>query len=149
MLLSWHPQDYGGELPLEIVEREIEIVHQFFSLDKLVFDPREATGLSQRLHSSGVPCYRATLAPAMQNEMAKLLLKTFNQRTARLYRHSDLIRDLLSLEVVDRTIGLKLVAARSSGGHSDLGFAYAIANVVAHETLAGYENECGDEVLFA
>ena len=147
---SWHPQDYGGEVPLDLVENEILAVHQLFSLDKVVFDPTQATGTLQKLSNAGVPCFRALLAPKNQDVMAKALLQAFNQRRAKLYRHSELIADLLSLEVVDRTIGLKLQAARSAGGHSDLAFTYAIANVVAQEVLSDYGNyEPCDEVLVA
>lgn len=149
--VSWHPQDYGGELPLMEVEYQIEALHRIYRLDKLVFDPREATGLSQRLVEKGVPCYRVNLNPKTQNDMALLLLKSFNQRQAKLYPQAELKKDLLSLEVVDRTIGLKLEAARTSGGHSDLGFAYAIGNYVAHGVLNDYalHIHAGDEILYA
>jgi hypothetical protein len=142
---SWHPHDHGGELPLEVVEDEIHWLHRQFRFDQLVFDPREATGLSQRLVNAGVPCARASLTPEMQDGMAKILLQAFNQRWVKLYRDPDLIRDLLSLEVVDRTIGLKLQAARTAQGHSDLGFAFAIALFAA----VNYTPEVAEEVLIA
>jgi hypothetical protein len=77
--------------------------------------------------------------------MAKIFLQAFNQRLVQLYPHADLIRDLLSMEVVDRTIGLKLQAARTSGGHSDLGFAYAMALCAAWNYQAA---DVADEVLY-
>lgn len=137
---SWLPQDYGGELPLEIVEDELLEVDRRFNLDLLTFDPREATGLSQRLANCGVNCGRMNLSSEVQNNMAKVFLQAFNQRLVQLYPHSELIRDLLSMEVVDRTVGLKLQAARSAGGHSDLGFAFAMA------LLATWEYQPTDEV---
>lgn len=124
---SFSPADYGGELPLSVVEAELIDVQRRFDLDQLVFDPREATGLAQRLTDRGLPCARMNLAPANQNEMAKIFLQAFNARRLLLYPHADLRRDILSMEVVDRTVGLKLQAARTSGGHSDLGFSFAMA----------------------
>jgi hypothetical protein len=50
------------------------------------------------------------------------------------------------MEVVDRTVGLKLQAARTSGGHSDLGFAFAIA---LYATLNYQTINTRDEVLIA
>ena len=143
---SWLPQDYGGELPLSVVEAELIKVNQRFSLDQLVFDPREATGLSQRLTDKGLPCARMNLAPDVQNDMAKLFLQIFNQRVVLLYPHAELIRDLLSMEVVDRTVGLKLQAARTAGGHSDLGFSFAMAVYAAWNY---YPINPPDEVLVA
>lgn len=143
---SWQPQDHGGELPLRVVEDALWEIHKCFRLDSLVFDPREATGLSQRLCDRGVPCGRMNLSPDVQDNMAKVFLQAFNQRRVKLYPHSELHKDLLSMEVVDRTIGLKLQAARTAGGHSDLGFAFAMALLVAWE----YQPvTAGDEVLFA
>jgi hypothetical protein len=124
---SWNPADYNGELPLSVVEREIIWANRRFDFDMLLFDPAEATGLSQRLCHQGVACCRVSLNPTVQDSMAKLFLQSFNQRIIRLYRHPELLKDLLSLEVADRTTGLKLEAARNSGGHSDLAFAFAIA----------------------
>jgi hypothetical protein len=143
---QFRPQDYGGELPLSVVEEAIEEVHRKYILNWLVFDPREATGLSQRLCDRGLPCARISLTPDVQDAMAKGLLKAFNQRTIQVYPHAELRKDILSLEVVDRTIGLKLQAARTAGGHSDLGFSAAIALYC----VANYEPMASrDEVLIA
>jgi hypothetical protein len=143
---SWLPQDYGGELPLSVVEDAILDVDRRFKLDQLVFDPREATGLSQRLCDRGLPCGRMNLSAEVQNAMAKTFLQVFNQRRVRLYPHSELVRDLLSMEVIDRTVGLKLQAARTAGGHSDLGFAFAMAlqSAVEYQPAGSV-----DEVLIA
>ncbi len=124
--VDWLPADFGGELPLEIVEQAILYVHRRFDLEQLVFDPRESTGTAQQLIRQGVPCHKINLSPAVQHDMAKRLLEGFNQRTIKLYNHPALVRDLLSLRVADRAIGLKLEAARTSAGHADLGFCFAI-----------------------
>lgn len=143
---SLSPADYGGELPLRVVEDELLDIHRRFNLDQLVFDPREAVGLSQRLADRGMPCGRMNLGPETQDKMAKTFLQAFNQRWVRLYEHAELARDILSMEVVDRVVGLKLQAARTSGGHSDMGFAFAMALLAVREFEP---QQTEGEVLFA
>jgi hypothetical protein len=134
---SWNPRDYpGGQLPLSEVEEEIYYLHTRFQLDRMVFDPKETMGMSQALADRGVPCSMLNLSsPRIQDDMAKSLVRSFNERIIKIYRHSDLIADLLSLEVLDRTTGLKLEAPRSSSGHADLAFAFAMSNFRVHEAM--------------
>jgi hypothetical protein len=147
----WNPADYGHELPLDLVEDEILFMHDRYQFDRVVFDPKETMGMKQRLANRGVPCSVLSLSKAaVQDEMAKNLTQSFNERIIKLYRHTELIRHLLTLEIVDRMAGLKLEAPRTASGHADLGFSCAMANFWAHCAFKDYVNVAPqEEVLVA
>ena len=144
--ITFSPLDYGGEIPLQVIEDELLDIHGRLSVDCFYFDPKEAVGMTQRLANRGLQVSRLILSRAdVQSGMALTLLKIFNERIIRLYDDPDLVRDLLSLEIIERVSGFKVQAARTTAGHADLGFAFCMCAfaIWSYQPAATQ----GDEVL--
>jgi hypothetical protein len=138
---SWHPKDYGGKVPLSLVEEAAIEAHDRFQLDAIVVDPSQAFLMMERLEKYGIRVVPFWATPDTHDLMCRTLLGTFYDNQVDLYDDPNVVGDLHALTIVDRRLGLKLEAPRDGAGHCDSGVSYAMNLTVSRqwcdEMLAG------------
>jgi len=126
---SWSPKQHGGRVNLEIVEREVDEMVDRLKILCLLYDPWQCEYLAARLKARGVNMVEFPFTAANTDLMAKSLMSCFRNREIALYRNAELIRDLCSMSLIEKSSGqYKLIASRDPArGHCDLGFSFAMA----------------------
>lgn len=123
---SWRPPK-RGEVDLEDVQRAVTAAHRNFRLRSVLYDPHQAQLMAQQLRKLAVPMTEFNMSGKNQVTMACTLLEVFRSRRIDLYRDSELVRDILRLNIEPRSYGFKLESGRSgSSGHADRAIALAI-----------------------
>lgn len=126
----WKPQS-GQRLDLAYVEREIVELHRRFGLAQVAFDVWQAEYLAQRLQRQGIRTEAVPFTASRLQEMTTATLDAFRERRIELYPHADLLSDLRSLRVVEKSYGYRLESPRRGDGdgtaHGDTATALAIA----------------------
>jgi hypothetical protein len=148
---SWSPREYGGRVDLGIVEDEILQLTDRFCLHLIYFDPSQALYLASRLMSAGVRMDEYGFTAAHADEMALHLIQAFRNREIELYQHNELIQDLCSMSLVEKTNGVqyKLTAGRDAvQGHADLGFSFAMANSNATRVMTAQRERDNFQEMF-
>lgn len=132
---AWRPEDFGGTIDLEFVEREILKAQNLYGLMGVYYDPTEATYLSQRLEKQGVNMVPVRFTTTCCNMMAERMLRSFRGQIIDLYPDDVLIRDLGKLNIVEKKYGVKLEGPRDDEGHCDVATAFMIVNGIGIEFL--------------
>ncbi len=125
-LTLWRPSQ-GQRVRLADVERAILSAHERFDLAAVLYDPHQAEHLAERLAGEGVPMVRVPFTGAALAGMASSLLDAFVSRTLALYDHAQLLSDLRSLRVEEKSYGIRLASPRGPRGHGDAATALALA----------------------
>jgi hypothetical protein len=95
------------------------------------YDPSQCELMAQRLRNRGVPMASVPFTTGSTQEMASALLEAFNSGEIELFRHHQLIRDLLQLRFIERGNTYRVDAARTSEGHADLAVSFILALLAA------------------
>jgi len=130
----WRPS--GGSIDLGVIEREVVRQWRRFRF-VLYYDPWQGEYLGQRLRRHGMRA--EPLAPTGSNleAQARELLSAFREGRLDLYESDDasrqLVRDLRSLSIVEKSYGYRLVSASARReGHGDVAAAFALGLLAAH-----------------
>ncbi len=139
-LQAWDPADFGGEIKLPVVFREILEVCKRLQVLGVAYDPWQAVMMAQMLAEERVKVFSYEFTPQHLDVMATTMLRMFTERTLELYRDESLLRDLARLTIIERPIGFKLHSTRDEHGHADRATALAIALPWAAGTCTDYLN---------
>jgi len=134
---SWKPADYGGQVLLSDVKRDVLELHKTYKFRLLVYDAWNAVDIVQELSQQAARMAGIGQCPPLnlcefrfqaqgQLEMAEALLHIFRNHKIDLYRDEDLLNDLLRIQIEDKGIGYKVTAKRDDLGHADRGIALAM-----------------------
>ena len=99
---SWAPPP-GGQVNIDAIKATILDAHHRFGLACCYYDPWQCEYLASQLSTAGVPMLGVPFTSKNLDLMATSLLSAFNDERLRLYREPALIRDLLRLQIVERT----------------------------------------------
>ncbi len=138
----WKPER-GKRVDLAEVERAIIRANEHFGLASLAYDPHQAEYLADRLLAAGVPVERVPFTGANLQSMATSVLDAFSSRNIELYQHEQLLQDLRSLRVEEKSYGLRLTSPRGPSGHGDSATALALSIYASR----AFDEPMGDWVL--
>lgn len=125
-----------GEIDLTDVEEHVFKANKQYRYRGVYYDPSQAQLMAQRLRKRGVKMIEVPFVGSSLHLMASSIMTAFKQRRIDLYNEPQLIKDLGRLNLMPKSFGYKLEAARNSTGHADTAIAMAIALPHASE-LAG------------
>lgn len=138
-LFVWRPQT-RGRVSLAEVEKRILEVDERLKLSSLGFDPWQAGYLSERLNKAGVPVEQVDQQPKNLKQQAECVLTAFGEGELKIYSDDDLLQDLRSLILIEKSYGVRLEAPRSkSRGHADSVTALSIALLMLRRCQARRE----------
>jgi hypothetical protein len=141
-VLAWNPADYGGEIPLELVEEAIWKLHDRLYLNAVVFDPWQCALLAQRLRNGGLKTIEWSPTAKNLDLAATSTLSAFRNRQIVLYPQAEeLIDDLRKIQIIERPTGFRLQAARNKQGHSDRASALCQSIDVCLRSMVAIANE--------
>lgn len=131
---SWKPPP-GGKVRLADVKAAVLDAWRRFGLLSVDFDQWQAWDMAQDLANEGVPMYPWQNTPQNLDLAATTLLNVFNNRLIDLYPDAMLTRDLVRLQIVERSKGFKLNAVRDEYGHCDRAIALSMLLPSAMSTM--------------
>lgn len=127
---AWTPPG-GGKTDLSAIEAAILTAHKTFGLQRINYDPWQAELLAQRLRSRGVPMAPVAATGDGLRRLARAVLEVFSERSVDLFAEADLVRDLRSCRVIEKSYGVRLDFPRNASGHGDRATAFALAVLAA------------------
>ncbi len=133
----WAPPT-KGKVDIEEIERTIADLDRRFRL-QVGADPWQAAYLIERLQKRGVRIESADFTSGNLRSMCSATLGAFSGGQIDLYPHPQLLSDLRSLRVEERSYGVRLDSPRGPSGHGDAATALAIALHVA-KSNSGFTN---------
>jgi hypothetical protein len=130
----WRPRDSGGKVSLERIERHILQANEVYGgFDCVAYDPSQMEGSAERLEKAGIPMIRVPFTGPMLSEVASMLVTAFAENGIQLYQHDQLLSDLRSLRIEERSFGVRLVSPRTKDGHGDSVSALCVAMMAAKD----------------
>lgn len=128
---SWSPTR-EHRVDLSRVEQTIQELHEAFR-PVIFVDPWQAESLIQRLERKGVGIHRTPFSPSNLRDMASATLEAFSNGSLSLFEHRQLIADLHSLRVEEKSYGVRLVSPRGPSGHGDAATSLSLALLAARQ----------------
>jgi phage terminase large subunit-like protein len=126
----WSPPAQG-KICIGSVESTVRDLHKRFGGLMVGADPWQAHHLIQRLKDEGVCIEPVDPTGSNLKSMCSAVLESFSEGLIDLYHHAQLLVDLKSLRVEERSYGCRLTSPRGPSGHGDAATALAIALHVA------------------
>jgi len=108
---TWKPTR-GGKVDLEHVERAVRELHNSYRLSSVAYDPYQCEFLAQRLRKSGIAAAPVHPSGNVLQAIATATLDAFRDGQIALYRDVDLLADLRSLRVIEKSYGFRLDSPR-------------------------------------
>ncbi len=135
-VITDHVQTFKGSPtnPVVIgqVEEHLAALHQnFHRLGHVAVDPYQAVSLMQRLRERGLPIEQFNFSGANITRLTQNLLGLFKDRRIALFEHDDLINELLTVKVVEKSYGIRI--DHEHGAHDDHVMALGMAALAAVE----------------
>lgn len=147
----WQPNRHKGErVNLQDVENSLAALNGAFGFAQVAYDPWQAQHMAQRLALLELPMREVTSTSKNLQQIATVVIESFNDRRVELFDDADLRRDLRRLRVEERANnGFRLVSPRDETGHGDSATAFGYALLAASE-IAGEQRGlatayCGGE----
>ncbi|MGE0760612.1 MAG: terminase large subunit [Pirellulaceae bacterium] len=131
---SWTPRP-GQRVAIEQIEQAILFAHRRFHLGAIAFDPWQTEYLQQRLRRSGIATIDCHFSPSNLMAMATATIEAFSERNIELYDDRELLADLRSLRVTEKSYGWRLDPVRDGSGHGDRAIALALALVASRKLI--------------
>ena len=130
--------------PVSLADVQAQIVefHRHFPGSNVVLDPHEAVKMLQDLRAEGVPAGEFTFSTTSVGRLGIALFQTIRSHDLAIWRDKDLIKELLSVKLVERTPG-NYRLDHSASGHDDMAVSLAMGCAILLERPAGRP-----EVLF-
>lgn len=111
----WRPSN-GRRVDIESIEKTIVRLHQRFQFGTVAYDPWQA-----------IPAEQVPFSTTNLRAMCATLLEAFREQNINLYGDDNLLTDLRSLRVVEKSYGVRLDSPRGPNGHGDSATALALA----------------------
>jgi phage terminase large subunit-like protein len=124
----------GGEIFIEDVEEAILQLSSSFPLQKVVFDPWQSVRTRQRLEERGLRIEEFTFSGTNLTKLTQNLFGLFRDRRIKIFPHRELTKELLSVQVVEKSYGYRI--DHQSGSHDDHVIALGMAALAAMQTKA-------------
>ena len=115
----------GGEIQIEEVEDHIIQLAVDFNLASIQFDPWQSIRSKQRLESKGLNITEFVFSGSNIAKMTANLFSCFKDKRIKLLEHKELIKELLSVKVVERSYGYRI--DHESGSFDDCVIALGMA----------------------
>jgi len=115
----------GGEVQISEVEDHILQLAADFNLASISFDPWQSVRSKQRLEAKGLNITEFTFSGSNIAKMTSNLFSLFKDKRIRVFEHKELIKELLSVKVVERSYGYRI--DHESGAHDDTVIALGMA----------------------
>lgn len=122
----------NAEVRVEEVESYLISLARDFHIVSMSFDPWQSAGLRQRLERK-VRIDDFTFSGANWQKLTMNLLALFKDRRIRIFDHSELIRELSQVSIVERNYGFKL--ENTGGTHDDTVVALGMACLAAGQAV--------------
>lgn len=119
----------GGEVRVEDVEEALLELARAFRPFVLTFDPWQAIRTAQRLRAHGMRVEEFAFSGQNWTKLTQALFSLFKDRRIRLFRHPELVKELLSVSIVEKSYGFRL--DHDSGQHDDCVVALGMASMSA------------------
>lgn len=129
---AWQPSA-GEQVDLTKVEQTIIDLHREYGFT-LFYDPWQAQHMAQRLQARGIACVEVPSSGPNMTKMASAVVETFSEGQIELYDDAELLADLRSLRIVEKSYGYRIDAQRTKAGHADRAFATALLLYGVRET---------------
>jgi phage terminase large subunit-like protein len=142
----WSPPR-KGKIDLEQVEKAVVHFDKRFQLQAIGIDPWQAAYLVERLRKMNVPISPVDFTGNNLKSMCSATLEAFSEGMIDLYADPDLLHDLRSLRVVEKSYGVRLDSPRGLNGHGDAATALAIALHVAESRHAVFTGREADRII--
>lgn len=113
-------------MQIEDIENTVAEIDQRFRLQAVGVDMWQAEYLVQRLQRRNVPVESIAFVPQVLMSMCSAMLEAFAEHNIELSPDKQLIADLHSLKVSERSYGVRLESPRGPSGHGDSATALAI-----------------------
>jgi phage terminase large subunit-like protein len=107
----------NGEVKVEDVEEHILQLATNFNIRNLIFDPWQSVRTRQRLESYGLNIEEFTFSGSNWVKLTQNLLSLFKDRQISIFENSELIKELLSVKILERNYGYRI--DHQSGAHDD------------------------------
>ena len=120
----WRPDK--GKVDIEDIEKTIIALDRLFRL-RIGADPWQAAYLIERLQKQGIDIEPVDFVGKNLKSMCSATLEAFSEGNIELFDHPQLISDLKSLQVVEKSYGVRLDSPRGLNGHGDSATALAIS----------------------
>jgi phage terminase large subunit-like protein len=123
-LRTWSPSLLAGavgkrEIDLAAIEGELRRLSAAWRLRSILADQWQAAQLVQGLQKDGLPAESVAYTLAVLTEVATCAIERFRDRSIRLWRDAQLVKDLVRLRLEERAGGYRLVSPRGADGHGD------------------------------
>lgn len=119
----------GGELRIEDIEEELISITDRFRVTKIIFDPWQSIRTRQLLEDRGFPVEEFIFSGGNITKLTQNLLSLFKDRQIRIFDHPELVKELLSVKIVERSYGARI--SHDSGAHDDTVVALGMAALQA------------------
>ncbi|MCF8042053.1 MAG: hypothetical protein K9L19_00090 [Desulfarculaceae bacterium] len=131
-----HVQTFKGSpaspVVLSQVENHLLALYQGFDrLGRLSLDPYQAVSMIQRLREKGLPVEPFNFTPANITRLTQNLFQLFKDRRISLFEYDQLVNELLTVKVVEKSYGLRI--DHEHGKHDDHVIALGMAALAAVE----------------
>ncbi|MBN1574732.1 MAG: hypothetical protein JW984_16165 [Deltaproteobacteria bacterium] len=121
----------GAEVNIADVESHLIHLWRNFRQSRLVIDPWQSIGLIQRLKARNVKIEEFVFSGGNLTKMTEALLGVFKDRTIKIFKHDELIKELLTVMIIETSYGLRI--DHKSNMHDD----FVIALGMGVFTLSG------------
>ena len=132
------PKDYGGEIPLELVEKRLELMWRKYGAQRIVIDQYQGALLAQRLKERRAPIEAIAVTAAVNVEAFTLLSEFISERRLRWKKHDRLESELTNLELKETSNSFRIVD-RDKRLHRDISFSLALSLKTAHGSGAWFK----------
>lgn len=122
----WDPTTQGA-VDLEQVERQVETVHRRFRPRTIKFDQYQGVLLSQRLRRRGVRVEAVPVTLDLNQRIFTALAKLLSERRLTWRKDPELERELLGLELKERSTGRFSIVDSDKRYHRDISFSLALS----------------------
>lgn len=143
--LDWKPTPYRDVQLIEDVEPAIIELHRSFNFSVILYDPKDAIAITQRLYSQhGIFVIKSGHTSKHADECAQAMMHAINNRVLEIFPHELLKVDILKINIQDRLTGYKLTAPDDAAhGHADRAMSIALGLPMALVAMSdlGLRNE--------
>lgn len=121
----------GDKLKIDSVESYIiNQYHAFRNVKSVVCDPWQMVSTVQRLKGKGIPIEEFIFTASNITKLTENLFSLFKDRRIEIYDHPELIKELLSVVVVEKSYGFRI--DHESGAHDDHVISLGMASLMAN-----------------
>lgn len=131
----WTPTP-GNEVQISDVKAQILDYAGQYRGAEAILDPREAVGMLQELRAEGVPAEQFIFTEASNGRLGLALLQAIRSHALAIWRDEDLIQELLTVKLIEKTVG-NYKLEHDASGFNDRAIALALGALTLMERMVG------------